>query len=820
MAFLGLDKLFGRMGGGLGQEPDAGAPGGAPQPEAPGSAGLEAGAPDKPDYGEGMSQLPEELKQALLDLLDHYEDMNRVPRRAFVKNALEAHCFSRGEQYIGWNENAGQWGFPSQAGGSTGLSSAGFGDPNSGVSSYVINRYQAYERSFIAIIVGNRPTEKFFPESADNPQDVKAAETADGALRYYEQENPIHQQQVDEALAMWNDGMYGAYTRYAVDGDRFGFHDEPIMQQMPTKLGEDMAQCPQCQTMTPASQSLGVCATCGAQESIVPAPTVMRPMQAGVRRVPNGQECVDIVGGLELSLPFLAREQWQFPFLGWTVEVDKGQIRARFPDLENKILGSGQDSDDTFERRARLQLLSGLAPGGQQILPGDDADYVTYKRVWFRPWAFYSIDDEEQRGQLLQLFPDGCYVSFANNVFCEARPESMDEHWTLCQAVPVEGQAAIGIGWSAIAPQKIYNDMVNIERDVAEFTLPPTFVDPQVIDVEKWQRSRVQAGGMYNAKAPTGGKLQDGFFSPSVGQLSAQAIGLREEMGGEIMQHLTGVLPASYGGDVGSNDTAHGIAIERDQAMGQIGLWWGRMKEEHTRRAPLIVKAFMKRLDPVRVTSETDGGRFKDVMVDPNDLKVGAFRMKAEAAEDYPTTWPQRAAALTRVLESPAGQAVLMDPKNYSEIKRTLGVNDIEFPGEAGWKMQANEVETMAQGQGPQRPMPGMPPPVGPDGMPLPPQSTVPVNPLLDDHQAHLAYIKSWWQSDAREELQKTNPAAVMDVELHAAAHDAVLQQQAAMAAMMQAGPQPGQGKPAAGGGPPPQKQNEQQQGRSLPPIQ
>lgn len=785
--FSGLQGGLRRLFGGGGEPPGGVAPSQPP-------AGLES----SPEPAETEESFPQELQDALLQLLTHYESIYERPRREYVRKCLRARQFWRGNQYVAWNENSGLYSMPRA---NAGLSS--IIDPARTESAYVINRYQAFGLSLIALIAGNRPTEKFFPMSS-NPEDVKAAQTADRVIAFVQQNAPLHDDLIMQTYYLWTDGRFGSYVRYAVDGDRFGWREEPILVPTPMPMGAGVHTCPSCGATSPPQGAMPVCPQCGAAlppESLAPAPMAMGMRQAGTRRVPNGQEVRDVVGGLELSLPFLARDQSQYAFLCHKTEVDKAQIRARFPAIADKIIGSGYDTDNTVERNARLEILAGTSTENQRLTLGmDSPDWVTFARVWFRPWAFQAIDDESLRAQLLQRFPDGCYVSFGNGVYCESRPENMDDHWRICNALPGDGQAVEAIGASMISAQEAYNDLVNIERDVAEFTLPYTFVDSQVVDVRKFARSRVRAGAIYDAVRPPGTALAQAFYTSTPGQLSQHAVRLREELGGEIPQHLTGVFPAAYGGDSGANDTAHGIAIERDQAMGRIGMYWGRIKEHEAEVAPLYVKAFMRRIDPVTVTDQTGSGRFRDTRIDPTDLKNGQFRMHPETVEDYPTTWPQRRAALMAILGTPAGPGVLMNLKNTDELKRTLGCSEIEFPGEAGWKQQMNEIEDMAQGTGPTPP--GLPTPMAPMG--TPPQSSVPVEPLLEDHMAHLAAGKSWWESDAREELQRTNPPAVIDIQLHMQEHQAVLaqqQMQAAMAAAGPAGPPQGQGDKSGGPG-------------------
>ena len=61
------------------------------------------------------------------------------------------------------------------------------------------------------------------------------------------------------------------------------------------------------------------------------------PRVVGSRRVPNGQEVISIVGGLELNTPVWANEQHEFPYLQWQMEVHRAKLKAAYPHAAAKI---------------------------------------------------------------------------------------------------------------------------------------------------------------------------------------------------------------------------------------------------------------------------------------------------------------------------------------------------------------------------------------------------------------------------------------------------------------------------------------------------
>jgi hypothetical protein len=233
--------------------------------------------------------------------------------------------------------------------------------------------------------------------------------------------------------------------------------------------------------------------------------------------------------------------------------------------------------------------------------------------------------------------------------------------------------------------------------------------------------------------------------------------------------------------------------------MGRIGMYWHAIKDHHADFAPLVVAEFAKnRLDPVRVTEPTAGGKYRGILVDPRDLQSGSIGVP-ECLEDYPTTWPQRKDTLMNILQGPMGQAIGPMLKNADEIKRTIGISGVQFPGESQYKMEMNIIELMLGQQPlPPPPMPPPPPPMAgmppmPPPPPPPPQPSIPFDPLVCDPPITLQAFKDWAQSEDGQKAAVENQAGYMNVRLRA--------QQAQMA---MAPPPPPPGAPQGPGGPPP----------------
>jgi len=297
------------------------------------------------------------------------------------------------------------------------------------------------------------------------------------------------------------------------------------------------------------------------------------------RRIPNGQEAITIVGGLELNTPVWCRDPNEFPYIQWQVEVHRSKLRAVYPHVADKIqAGEPQDAEDVYARVSRLASSQGLP----QVHPAD-ALYavVTFTRTWLDPAAFMEIDDKAIRAELMEEFKKGCYVAFAGSTYCEARNENRRKHWAFKSAEPGDGSARPGVGDGLIQIQERYNTLSNIQAETYEYGIPAGYCDPDAISAEAWTSQTSEPASKYSARARTGQALSDSFFFEPAATVSNDMVKHMQDLVGPVAQFVTGLFPAIFGGEVegAGGDTAAGYSMARDQAMGRIGLVWRAVKE-------------------------------------------------------------------------------------------------------------------------------------------------------------------------------------------------------------------------------------------------
>ncbi len=520
-----------------------------------------------------------------------------------------------------------------------------------------------------------------------------------------------------------------------------------------------------------------ICRSCGASlgpEHFKPAARVAVPLITGVRRVSNGQEVISVVGGLELNTPVWANEMHEYPYLQWSMEVHRAKLKASYPHAADKIqMGGPQSADEVYARSTRVAISQGLP----MTHPGDALfNLITFSRTWIRPWSFYAIEDKSVREALLALFPDGCYVAYAGDTYCESRNESMDDRWRVMHALPGDGQNRPSVGDSLVQIQERYNTLSNIQAETYEYGIPPIYADPQVLDFDALANQTAEPAAHYPARARAGQPLSAGFFQPAPAQVPPDLVRHQQELMGPVAQFLTGLFPAVFGGEMESVKTASGYAMARDQALGRLGLVWRRLKTFYSDVMLLSVDCFRKnRPEDAEIPILGPGGEFESRWIRLADLK-GNIQAHPESDETFPRLKSQQRAVVQQLMASadPMIQQALADPANIGFVKGVLGLSDMVVPGEDSRNKQLREIDMLLASAPVEEKVTGGREQVAggnlkPDTCRLLP--SVPVDLLFDNHVVELEECRRWANSDAGQIARIENPAGFANVRAHAEAH-------------------------------------------------
>ena len=794
--------------------------------------------------GPNLERLEEErpeLVNALRELVRQYREEGVVARRNEIRRVRQARMFWQGLQYAWWNPNDMNWHLPFEQ---------KFSDDRALEEmpryQFVTNFYQGFGLSFVAVISQDVPSVRFYPQSAQSLVDIAAAKAASDVAELVERNNRVEELLTAIGYFLWTDGKLGAYVRFVEDGARFGFREQEILAPVEIALGADEWVCPECgrkekvasdewrvaskgeegepnaevvnsqrseeeeggitlrdaQGKKPPLPEGESCLGCGAGMRLRKAERVTVPRVVETRRVANGQEVISIVGGLELNTPVWANEMHEFPYLQWQTEVHRAKLKAAYPLAAEKIESApSMGAEDVYARVSRISVEQGLP----SIHPGDALmNLITFDRTWLRPWAFYGVDDEDVRRELLALFPDGCYVAFAGDVYCEARNEGMDDHWRVLHALPGDGQNRPSVGDSLVQVQERYNVLSNMQAETYEYGIPPIYADPQVLDFDALANQVAEPAAHFPARARPGQPLAAGFYQPAPAQVPPDMVRHQQDLIGPVAQFLTGLFPAIFGGNMEDVKTASGYALARDQAMGRLGLVWRRLKQFYGEVMLLGVECFRQnRPEDVDVPLLGPDGMLDARAIRVADLK-GNIAVHPESDETFPRLKSQQRGVLQQLfgLKDPLIQEALAEPANIGYVKNVLGLTELVVPGEDSRNKQLREIQAMlgtapivvdmpaGQRRATGEHAPGSSQDAGsvPRSLHSSQQSalasgrddsaegtvvlpSVAVDVLLDNHAVEFEECKRWANSEAGQSAKMTNPAGFANVRAHAEAH-------------------------------------------------
>ena len=164
-----------------------------------------------------------------------------VARRHEIRRIRQARLFWQGLQYAWWNPQDMTWHLPYES--KIYDDSAAAEMPR---YQFVTNLYQAFGLSFISVLSQDVPATRFYPQSAQSIGDITTARAASEVCDLVEQNNRVQHLLTGVAFYLWTDGKIGGYVRYVADAQRFGSHDEPVIEEHYVPLGDDAYVCPEC----------------------------------------------------------------------------------------------------------------------------------------------------------------------------------------------------------------------------------------------------------------------------------------------------------------------------------------------------------------------------------------------------------------------------------------------------------------------------------------------------------------------------------------------------------------------------------------------
>jgi hypothetical protein len=664
------------------------------------------------------AELNQDQINAFKKLVEKHKKRDYPARLVEVIQAWEAALFYRGFQFL-IPQRGGGWIIPGE--------STGYG-PSMQMDLALLptNIYSARGQMIIAALTRTVPTVRFMPQDALNDAGITAAESADKFAKVIARNIDLIMVQTDASRILWNDGRFGYWNRFVKDGQRFGWEEDDVPDDIvPENEGGDAG-------VSNVEAAAGVDtpeSTETAQESGEQGSTeagVEEPSQpqgnaedeaapegeehgsdvsetedeeeeeekTPVNRTPRGQEVRTAHGKLEMKLsPMMANDIEDVDALDLEMEVDIGRAKGMFPWIADKIAGGDLGlAEGEIARLARQNVKLGMQ--STYVTSSSMADDVTISRTWFRPSALMELDDKI-RDQMIEMFPNGCLVVFAGKEFAYARNESMDDSWALGQAYSGDGQNRNAMGTSTMPIQKRLNNWLDLMNDFFVRAVPKKWMDNKVFNVEAIRGQTNIPGDIGGFKRVPGTPVTELILiEPQVLPPPTLADFIKE-YSGPLAELLSGAYPALAGGDVGTADSGVAIATQRDSALGRLAPTWHSIKNAEATSMKQLVRWGTKCRDK-SINEKIPGGEV--ISIEINDLKANIL-CYAESDENFPETYTQKKNNFMQVFDSAAKNPqlgeVFFNGANLDFLKKMSGLKDIYIPQALAHNKQLGEIDVM-----------------------------------------------------------------------------------------------------------------------------
>jgi hypothetical protein len=721
-------------------------------------------------YGVNNVQLPEPLQTKLKELARKFMDEDKFSRRLEIQESRKAHFYWRDLQHLYWDGRAEGWvAYGPNGNPMIGDTRQSYNNDSSVL--YSTNIYKPFGLTLIAVLTQSVPEVIAVPADGEDAADLATARAGNRFRKIIEHKNDATMILTKAMFFAYVDGRILAWTR-----------------------------------------------------------SVMNP------RTQKEEVKITVHGTLECKVPITTECMEEMVYIQLGHEQHVAIAKFENPDFKKKIKGGAIGSGmDVYERTARVSVAQGtsyMSGSGDTLV-----NLATVQHTWMRPAAFEMLEsdasttDDPEVDQLRELFKTGCHLKMVSGEYVGSWDESMDDHLQIMNALPGDGQFRNSLGHDTESVQERFNDIINIAQDVYEKTQPAVYADVEMADPNATFRQQSKPGARIPVKKKPGEPISESFYNEPASAVSPDMLQYGNDLMGPVGQLTSGAFTALTGaGDAkgAAGDTASGYAMQKEQAMGRLGLvyrdlkrWWAEIMGQAVKCAALLKADMSLSIPDANGEVETTTVRIEDLQ--------GDVHWYPEGDEGIPANWSSKKATVQALLvaadANPILAGILADPRNQEAIQTYLGIDDLVVPAAESWAKQMAEINEMENGEAQPNPaflqlqqkLQAMQEHSAQGGLhndgeveqlamqlQSTPQmlSSVPIDPQIDDNAAEAESGKIWMRGPAGQKAKVEKPAWYMNVRVHVLAHDA-----AAKAQMPPPMPPPHAGhllpaKPAAGSGP------------------
>lgn len=667
--------------------------------------------------------LTDQEKGAFKDLCVKAGKRDYPARLLEIVQVWEASLFYRGFQFLIPMRNGG-WSIPGE--------SSGYGPSmQMDLAGLPTNIYSAQAQILISTLTRAVPVVRFEPQDGNDDSAITASESAEKFIKVIERNNDLMAIQNDACRYLYNDSRFIYWSRYVKDGQRFGWEDEDVPDNIvpeneppegkvgdsripgismddETETGSDETKPGKSDT-NPADSGDEKPSGRDTETSNSPdGPAVAPPSyqnadeepQPKKKRKPRGQEVRTAHGKLEFKLsPMMANTLEECDTAQFEMEVDVSRAKAMFYWVAEQIkAGTNGLTEGEIARLARQNVKLGMQ--ATYVTSDSMAEDCTIQRTWIRPGYFTHIDNKAVRESIMEKCPDGALVVYAGEVFCYAINQGMGDALALGQAFSGDGMNRNALGTSMLPIQKRVNNWLDLLNDSFIRTIPKKWMDSKAFNVDALRKQTNTPGDIGAFKRQPGVTTDQLIFvEPQVTVSPTLAMFVKEYIG-PISELMSGGYPALSGAsDLGGNDTKGGIEIQRNQALGRLGPTWHSIQNAEATSMRQLVRWGAKCRDK-SINEKIPGGR--PVILEVNDLK-GNILCFPEVDESFPENHVDKQNRLMEIFQdsnkNPQLQEALYNAANLEFLQSVIGLTDLYIEQVASRNKQLGELEILLNSQ-------------------------------------------------------------------------------------------------------------------------
>lgn len=497
------------------------------------------------------------------------------------------------------------------------------------------------------------------PKTVIKPQDANptlkdtvTAKAAIEAIRIIEKKNEIRKMIRSAFEMLFLFGSYFRYTRAVIDGNMFGWDDQPQFEDMQISMPARY-KCPGCGTETPAQGTNGMeCPQCGAfmgQESYFGQGEGNRTSlkMTGSKRSPRAGVKWSLHSPLEIDMDPKAKGDKPLAMTAIfckDCEIDLGEARRMFPQMYESIQAGAETSttaNASVEKLARLDAVSAL--GG--MTADNSLMNPTYSEVWMQTMAFYKKGGQDFGQRMEAAFPEGMKISMIGEMVVDIRAANLQKEWSHCALYSNQGAYCSALANTAVSFNARFNRVMWILDDwAAKASTGLNFADAARVDTEKMSGKAVPAGTMIPVSMRVNGEPR-----PMEELLLHFDLPINPALWGYPQMLMTFLeviigIPRQLGGQGTQDDveTLGGQQLQLSRASTTLKPYWENVQDEHataSQNAIECLQALMKvgAVTKIKDVIESKGGAFQNNEVDWTQMQ-GNVEISVDESQSLPVS--------------------------------------------------------------------------------------------------------------------------------------------------------------------------------------